>query len=163
MNGPAEAPHRVAGQEIGVWRLALQAALLAVICAVSTQIGMALKFPPHNISPLWPTGPILFCVLVITPSRHWWVYIPAAYLYALLLNARDGFPVWAMIFNIAGITEFLIAAVVARRYANGPQAFESLHSLAAYLLLVVVLAPFASSFVAALASPAGKYLSLIHI
>jgi hypothetical protein len=27
---------------------------------LSTEVGFAHEFPPHNISPLWPTGAILF-------------------------------------------------------------------------------------------------------
>src|ERR1044072_280174 len=88
------------GNGAKAWRLALQAVLFAVICAVSTEIGNLLKFSPHNISPLWPTGPILFCVLVLTPSRHWWLYVSAAYSYALLDNARRGFPAWTMVFVV---------------------------------------------------------------
>src|SRR5262245_44308358 len=57
-----------------VLRLALKVLLVGAICHLSTEIGFAHKFPPHYISPLWPTGAILFSVLVVTPIRHWWAY-----------------------------------------------------------------------------------------
>jgi hypothetical protein len=66
---------------------------------------------------LWPTGAILFSVLVGTPARHWWAYIVAAYFSSILNDARAGFPVAAMLFVAAGVIEILIAAAGVRRFA----------------------------------------------
>jgi PAS domain S-box-containing protein len=138
-------------------RLALRVLLVGVLCSLSTEIGFAHKVPPHNISVLWPTGAILFSVLVLTPVRHWWAYILAAYFTSLLHDARAGFPVSALLFVVAGVLEILIAAVGVRRFAGGPHAFESLSSLVAYLAVAVVLAPFVSAFVAAFAGAPEGY------
>src|SRR5262245_57146453 len=93
----------------GTWRprpalrLALNLLLVGVICHLSTQIGYAYKFPPHNISPLWPMGAILFSVLVAVPVRHWWAYTLAAYFTAVLTELRTGFSIVALCFIVAGI------------------------------------------------------------
>jgi len=137
--------------------LALRALLVGLLCTLSTEIGFATKIPPHYISPLWPTGAILLSVLVVTPGRHWWVYILAAYFTSVIRDARTGFPPSAVLFVIAGIAEYMIAAVGIRRFANGTKAFEKLRDLVAYFLVAVVLAPLLSSFVAALAAPAGSF------
>jgi PAS domain S-box-containing protein len=138
-------------------RLALQVLLVGVICSLSTELGFANKIPPHYISVLWPTGAILFSVLVVAPVRHWWAYIVAAYFTSLVRDAQAGFPISAVLFVLAGVLEILIAAVGVRRFAGGLRAFESLQSLLAYLLVAVVLAPFVSSFVAALAGARESY------
>src|SRR5262245_23304094 len=90
-------------------RLALNLLLVGVICHLSTQVGFAFKFPPHHISPLWPTGAILFSVLVVAPVRHWWAYILVAYLTSVINDLRAGFPIAAIYFIVAGVGEVVIA------------------------------------------------------
>jgi len=138
-------------------RLALNVLLVGFICHFSTEVGFALKFPPHHISPLWPTGAILFSVLVVTPIRHWWAYTLAAYVTSVINDARAGFPISAILFIVAGVIEILIAAVGVRRFAGGLRAFDNLRSLVAYIIVAVVLAPFISAFVAAFAGTLENY------
>lgn len=137
-------------------RLALNVLLVGLVCEVSTEYGFAIKFPPHYISPLWPTGAILFSVLVATPIRHWWAYILAAYFTSVLRNVWQGFPVSAVLYVVAGITEYLIGAVAVRRFAGGLRAFVTLRGLVVYIGAAVVVAPVVSAFVA-MASTAENY------
>ncbi|HVK19464.1 MAG TPA: MASE1 domain-containing protein, partial [Fimbriiglobus sp.] len=124
---------------------------------LSTEVGFAHKFPPHYISPLWPTGAILFSVLVVTPVRHWWAYTLAAYFTSVINDARADFPLSAILFIVAGITEIWIVAAGVRRYADGLRAFDSLRSLIVYIVIAVFLAPFTSAFVAAFAGGTERY------
>jgi two-component system sensor histidine kinase UhpB len=137
-------------------RLALNVLLVGFVCHLSTEIGFAHKLPPHNISSLWPTSAILFSVLVATPTRHWWLYTLAAYFTSVINDARQGFPVSAVFFIVAGLIEILTAAAVVRRFGEGLRAFDSLRGLVIYIAVAVVLAPFAAAFVAA-ASTARNY------
>src|SRR5215813_4830573 len=121
----------------GVIQLALRVLVVGFICHFSTEIGFAFKFPPHYISPLWPTGAILFSVLVVTSIRHWWAYTLAAYFTSVINDARAGF------------LEILIAAIGVRCFADGLRAFNRLQNLVVYLVVAVVLAPCISAFVAA--------------
>src|SRR6185295_16845368 len=130
--------------------------LVALVCEVSTEYGFAIKVPPHYISPLWPTGAILFSVLVVTPPRHWWAYTLAAYFTSVLRNVWQGFPVSAVFFIVAGVIEFLIDAVAVCRFAGGLRAFDSLRGLVVYIGTAVLLAPLTSAFVA-VASTAEDY------
>src|SRR5262245_46289826 len=131
--------------------------LVGVICHLSTQVGYAFKFPPHHISPLWPTTAILFSVLVVTPVRHWWAYILAAYFTGVMTELRAGVTIESFCFIVAGIVEILIAALAVRRFAKGLRAFDSLRNLVAYLVAAVILAPFAAAFVAAFAGGTESY------
>src|SRR5262245_48779640 len=139
-------------------RLAFNVLLVGVVCHLSTQVGFALKFPPHHISPLWPTGAILFSGLVVAPVRHWWAYTLAAYFTSVVTDLRAGFPVAALFFIVAGIGEILIAALGVRRFAEGLRAFDSLRNLVAYIVVAVIVAPLAAAFVAAFAGGTESYL-----
>jgi integral membrane sensor domain MASE1 len=95
---------------------------------LSTQLGFAHKFPPHYISPFWPTNAILFGVLRVAPIRHWWAYTLAAYFSSIIMDARAGFPASAMLFLVGDLVEVFIGAVGIRRFANGIRAFASLRT-----------------------------------
>ena len=141
----------------GVPGLVAKLLLVAIVCYLSTEIGFAHKLPPHNLSALWPTNAILFGVLVATPPRLWWAYTFAAYFSSLVNDARAGFPVSGQVFLLADVVEVVLGAAGVRRFAGGLRAFTGLRSLAAYLLLAVLAAPFVSAFVGALAGTAETY------
>jgi signal transduction histidine kinase len=138
--------------------LILKVALVGITCYLSNKIGFALKFPPHYISPIWPTGPILFSVLVASPMRHWWAYVSVVYVTSAINDATEGFPaLLSIVFIVGGIVNYLIAAVGVRRFAGGLHAFDSLRNLLAYILIAVVFAPAVSAFVGALAGGTEQY------
>jgi PAS domain S-box-containing protein len=154
---PVDATQAISSRGLSAIRLAVKVLVVLLICNLSTEIGFEHKIPPHNISALWPTGAILFSVLVVTPVRHWWAYIIAAYFTSVMNDARAGFPLSAMLFVVAGLSEILIAAVGVRRFAGGVRAFDSPRGLVIYLGIAVVFAPFASAFVGALAGGVSDY------
>jgi signal transduction histidine kinase len=128
--------------------------LVAFICYVSTEIGFAHKFPPHFISALWPTGPILLSILMVAPVRHWWAYALAAYFTSII---KGGWQLSAILFLAAALLESFIAAALVRRFAGGLRAFDTLRNLTVYLLVAVILAPLTSAFVGAFAGAGGNY------
>jgi signal transduction histidine kinase len=135
-------------------RLAWKLLLVGVVCYVSTEVGFAHKLPPHNISALWPTGAILFGILVVAPVRHWWAYALAAYFTSMV---KAGFTFPALMYLVAAFVEVFIAAAGVRRFAGGLKAFDNLRNLIVYLLVAVVLAPLTSAFVGALAGAGSSY------
>src|SRR5262245_20356255 len=145
------------GRAWGVLRTVMAILLVGVLCHLSTQVGYAFKFPPHHISPLWPTTAILFSVLVVAPVRHWWAYILGAYFSGVMTELRAGFTIVSFCFIVAGIVEILIAALAVRKFAEGLRAFDSLRGLVAYVVIAVVLAPCASASVAAFAGGTESY------
>src|SRR5262245_15724143 len=141
----------------GVLRTVTAVLLVGGICHLSTQVGIAFKFPPHQISPLWPTTAILCSVLVVAPVRHWWAYILAAYLTEVTYALRAELPIDAYCFTVAGIWEIPLAALGVRLFAGGLRAFDSLRNLVAYVLVAVIVAPFTAAFVAACAGGPESY------
>ena len=132
------------------WKLLL----VGFICFVSTEIGFAHKFPPHNISPLWPTGAILFGILVVAPVRHWWAYAFAAYFYSAI---KAGVNAPAFLFLAAALIDQFLAAAAVRRFAGGLRAFDTLRNLIVYILGAVVLGPLTSAFVGGFAGGGESY------
>jgi signal transduction histidine kinase len=154
---PYETTGAVSSSGVRAKRLALKVLLVLLVCEFSAQLGYAIKIPPHNISPLWPAGAVLFSVLVLTPVRHWWAYILAAYLPSVIKDVSIGFPIWAVWYIVAGLVGILIAAVGVRQLAGGVRAFDSTRGLVAYLSVAAFLGPFVSAFVSALAGGAENY------
>jgi PAS domain S-box-containing protein len=150
-------PHGVGARGARAIGLTIRVLLVGLICYLSTEVGFAHKVPPHNISALWPTGAILFSVLVVTPVRHWLAYTVAAYFGSVINDVRAGFPVAAIFFIAAGIIQILIAAIGVRRLADGPRAFDTLRGLVAYISFAVFLGPFVSAFIGALAGGTEDY------
>src|SRR5262245_64454619 len=157
MNRLDEAWEELARRAPPVVRLALKVLLVAVICHLSIQIGHASKLPPHNISALWPASAVLVSILVASPARHWWAYLLGGYATYAFDVARAGFLVSDALYQVADITQVLIAAVGVRWFADGLRAFESLRTLARYITFAVLLAPAISAFVAAFAGGTQNY------
>jgi len=145
------------GQRHPVLALIARALLVGLACFLGTET-VALNLAPVFVSPVWPTNSILLCALVATPVRHWWAYAIAAFFSSVYHNAHTpGAPLANIpIFLSADFIEVVTAAIAVRVFAAGLGAFESLRNLVAYLI-VVILAPFISSFVAANAAPAAKH------
>jgi two-component system, LuxR family, sensor kinase FixL len=121
---------------------------------------VATNLPPLFVSPVWPTNSILLCALLVTPVRHWWAYALAGFVSSVNHNAHTGAPVFQiLVFLLADAIEVVGTALGVRRFAGGLGAFESPRNLATYLIVVVV-GPFVSACVAALAASAGTHVTL---
>src|SRR5215813_4682064 len=143
----------LAGQRHPLLGLAVRALLVGFACFLSTET-VASNLPPLFVSPVWPTNAILLCALVATPVRHWWAYALAGFFSSVNHNAHTGAPFSQIVlFLVADAIEVVCAALGVRRFTGGLGAFDSPRNLVAYLIVVVV-APFVSSFVSSLAAPA---------
>ena len=57
------------------------AAMAVLVCAayyVAAEIGIALTLHPHPVSTLWPPNATLLALLLLTPTRLWWMVVLAA-------------------------------------------------------------------------------------
>ena len=139
-----------------VFVLTTKVLLVGLACFLGTAT-VAKNFPPLYVSPVWPTNSILLCALVATPVGHWWAYALAGFFSSVYHNAHSGAPFFHIpVFLSADVIEVVIAALGVRLFAAGLGAFESLRNLVAYLVVIIV-APFVSSFVSANAAPAEEH------
>jgi signal transduction histidine kinase/integral membrane sensor domain MASE1 len=129
--------------------LRLAAAALAVCVAyyVGANVGFLLRLPPATPSVLWPPNSILTAALLLTPTRHWWIYLLAALPAHLVVELNAAWPL-ALVLGLflSNCSEALIAAGCVRAFSDAPTRFDTLGRVAAFVAGAGIIAPFASSF-----------------
>src|SRR5262245_5627722 len=83
-----------------------------VIVAIAYYLGAELALLLGTLSdilcgPFWPPNVVLFCALLITPPRQWWIYVAAALPAHTLAELRVGMPASQLI--VAFATNCLLA------------------------------------------------------
>ncbi len=128
-------------------RMLAAALVLAIGYYAGVQVGIALTFAPNPVSTLWPPNAILLAALLLTPPRAWWLMIAAVLPAHLVAELSLGVPLtMAACWFVSNVSEALLGAVVLVRLLNGPPRFERVRDLSVFLVVAVLLAPVASSF-----------------
>ena len=114
---------------------------------IGAKIGFALTFEPHPVSVLWPPNSILLAVLLLTPTRTWWISLLAALPAHFLVQAQSDVPlrmIWCWF--VSNSCEALIGAAFIRQILPGPIQFNRLSTVGIFCLGGAFLGPFLSSF-----------------
>ena len=117
------------------------------IVAIAYYLGAELAFLIGTLSdrifaPFWPPNIVLFCALLITPPRQWWMYIAAALPAHVLAELSVGMPMPQMI--VAFATNCLVAianAFAVRRLMVEPPWFGTIRKTIIYVLITAFLTP----------------------
>ncbi|HEY7230825.1 MAG TPA: MASE1 domain-containing protein [Pseudolabrys sp.] len=117
------------------------------IVAIAYYLGAEIAFLIGTLSdkifaPFWPPNIVLFCALLLTPPRQWWLYIAAALPAHVLAELRIGMPTAQMI--VAFVTNCLVAVVNAfavQRLMVGPPWFGTIRKTIIYVLTTAFLSP----------------------
>jgi signal transduction histidine kinase len=119
-----------------------------LVCAgyfIGGIIGIALRFPPSGIATIWPPTAILIAALLVTPPRTWWVSLVAAVPTHILLVTifQPEVPPVVMFAQVGSNDLHAVLAALAVRSAVGPRLrFDSLKSVAVYILYAAIAATF---------------------
>ena len=131
------------------------AAVVAVVYFLAAKLGEALAFPSAPVSALWAPNAILFAVLLLTPLRHWWLYLLAV----LPLHVMAQLPVspieQVIIQYVLNCAESILGAVALLWLESQPQRFAKLSTMANLIVLGSLVAPFITS-----AAMAGAFTAL---
>src|SRR5581483_3449345 len=128
-------------------RLFLVAALVGLAYYGGAVVGIALKFPAHSPSAIWPPNSIVLAALLLIPTRQWWVAFLGAFPAHLTVQVLGGIPVgMSLAFFVSNSFEALLAAIIIRCSLAEPLRFDSLKTAGVFVLAAVVVAPFLSSF-----------------
>src|SRR4029078_9989975 len=78
----------------------------SVIVALAYYLGAELAFLIGTISdrifaPFWSPKLVLFCALLVTPPRRWWIFILAAFPAHIAAEARIGMPAGQLLLAFA--------------------------------------------------------------
>jgi PAS domain S-box-containing protein len=145
-----ELPDRIRRGSFGQGALA-PAAMALVVCLAyyaGSRIGLTLRFPPATTSLLWPPNAILTATLLLTPApRRWGLYLAAALPAHLYMLLPTGWPLpFILAIFVTNCSEALIAAGALRWLGGAPIRFDTLRRMGLFIVTVVLLAPFVSSF-----------------
>ena len=107
-------------------------------------VGILLGFPPSGIAAIWPSTAILLAALLLTETRHWWIYLLAvvpAHLHVVTVFQRPEVPIAVMLCQVGGNAfHAVLAAVAVRATVGAPPRFDSFWNMAAFILLAGVAA-----------------------
>jgi signal transduction histidine kinase/integral membrane sensor domain MASE1 len=109
-------------------------------------VGLLLSYTYSNaalVLPNWIEAPdplflpqaVILSVLLLTPTRRWWVFLTLYYVVQIVQGLLlASLPLWyASLSNVANVIEPLIGAALFRRFVPEPQQFTSLRAVAIYI------------------------------
>src|SRR5215813_10710130 len=119
----------------------------SIVVAIAYYIGAEIAFWIGTLSdrifaPFWPPNIVLFCALLITPPRQWWIYVAAAFPAHVLAELRVGMPASQLI--VAFATNCLVAmlnAFAVQRLMVEPPWFGTIRKTIIYVLIAAFLSP----------------------
>jgi PAS domain S-box-containing protein len=133
---------------VEVWRNVQMPVATAIAYYIGAQAAFFIGTLSDNIfAPFWPPNIVLFCALVLTPYRRWWLYLLAALPAHVLAEIEVGMP--ALQIAVAFITNTSVAVLnaAAIKWAYpGPPWFSTLRNAGLYVLLTAVAGPAIASF-----------------
>jgi integral membrane sensor domain MASE1 len=117
------------------------------IVAIAYYLGAEIAFLIGTLSdrifaPFWPPNIVLFCALLVTPPRQWWIYIAAALPAHTLAELGVGMPIPQLI--VAFATNCLVAianAFAVRHLMVEPPWFGTVRKTIIYVLITAFLSP----------------------
>ena len=156
-------PHRPVGD--GTARLATSGAgtppmsmprLLTAVLAcglvyhLATQVAWLLRFPESPVCLFFPPHAILVSILLLVPTRHWWAYVLSAAIGHFVATQQAGWPpVYAMQSEAFDAVTALLVAGGLRLFIRSPLDRLTLRDALVFVLVAVVVVPFATAFLGA--------------
>jgi signal transduction histidine kinase/integral membrane sensor domain MASE1 len=118
-----------------------------IVVAIAYYLGAEIAFLIGTLSdrifaPFWPPNIVLFCALLVTPPRQWWIYIAAALPAHTLAELGVGMPIPQLI--VAFATNCLVAianAFAVRHLMVEPPWFGTVRKTIIYVLITAFLSP----------------------
>jgi PAS domain S-box-containing protein len=117
-----------------LWRVAVVCAAyyVAVVVALKLQLGFS------QIPVLWPSNAILTAALVLSPKRHWWLYLLAVIpVHIAGYAGRLAGPDWSAVQILHNSVLAIVAAAVMRRFAPTASKFVRVREVAVFLATAV--------------------------
>lgn len=114
---------------------------------VATQIAWALCFPDTKVSLLFPPHAVLVCILLVVPTRHWWLYVLAAAGAHFLATRQAGWPPdYALTCEAFDALQNVGVAAGIRLLIKSPLKAITLRDAVVFVLIALVVVPFGTAF-----------------
>ena len=118
--------------------------LVGLLASASYLFGARLVPIPASLNlpePLYPPVAIVLAVLLLTPSRTWWVFLLEAYAFQVALFLWMGYsPAATLTGHLANMVEALVGAILVRRFIQVPPRFDTLWQYTVYAVCVTIAA-----------------------
>src|SRR5215831_2299189 len=139
-------------------RVAALAIFVGVASYFAARLGHSIVLSNQGVSVLWPACAFLVSVMLLVPRRIWPLLIPTGLAGFVINDFQFGFSLGTIaLVNLADTIEILIVCVGLNYSFDGLPRLNSSKALAKYAFYAVLLGPFVSAFVVALAIP-GSYV-----
>jgi C4-dicarboxylate-specific signal transduction histidine kinase len=144
------------GRAVSFLRAAFGVLLLGVACYAGNMASATLRFPGIGTAVLFLPYAFLTAALLLSPVRHWWLYLLTAFIGRILAYSGLEWPTtWVLLADGANMTRALVAAGGIRYFTRDVPRFDNLRGVMLFLLFAVILAP-------ALAALLGAGVVLLH-
>jgi len=128
-------------------RTALWVLLSGACYYLSTRIAWALCFPDSKVSLFFPPHAVLVSVLLLVPTRHWWVYTLAAIGSHFVATQQAHWPpLYALHCEVFDAVQNVFTAAGLRIFIKAPFKLITLRDAIIFVLIAVVMVPFATAF-----------------
>lgn len=125
----------------------LRSLFTPLFVAIAYYLGAQAAFSIGTLSdrifaPFWPPNVILFCTLLLVPTRQWWLYIAAAFPAHYIAESTVGMPIAQSL--VAFATNCMVAILNAfgvRRFLREPPWFGRLRNAGIYILITAAISP----------------------
>lgn len=113
----------------------------------ATQIAWALCFPNSKVSLFFPPHAVLVSILLLVPTRHWWVYtLAAAGAHFLATQQARWPPLYALHCEAFDAVQNIATAALIRIFIKSPLKAITLRDAIVFVLVAVVVVPFGTAF-----------------
>ena len=128
-------------------RTALWVLLTSVCYYVATRIAWRLSFPNSQVCLIFPPHAVSVSVLLLVPTRHWWVYTLAA-MGGHFVAAQQA--QWSLLESLHpeafnAVQNLLVAGGI-RFFIKSPLKLITLRDAIVFVLIAVVIVPFGTAF-----------------
>jgi len=137
------------GAPLSRWRVRQSMAMLQgpFVLALAYFVGAEAAFSIGTLSDqifalFWPPNVILFCALLLTPQRDWWLYLAAAFPAHALAEHGAGMPLpQSLVAFATNCTVALLNAYAVRRFVGDPPWFGNLRKALTYIVITAAIGP----------------------
>jgi signal transduction histidine kinase len=127
------------------WQQVIAPIATACVYYIAAVIGSALAFPAAPVSALWAPNALLMAVLLLVPTRRWWIYLLAVAPFHVLAQVSTTAPIQILLQYVFNCAEAVIGAAALVRFEGQPVRLGSLRAMANLILIGGIASPLLTS------------------
>ena len=114
---------------------------------LATQIAWVLCFPDSKVSLFFPPHAVMVSILLLVPTRQWWAFtLAAAGFHFFATQQADWPPLYALQCEAFDAVKYLLTAAAIRLFVKSPFHLIGLREAVLFVLVAVIVVPFAMAF-----------------